>query len=130
MSKNVSNQFKNVIKNGGPFYAHAVITLADGTITTMTSDMDFSMEGNEYSEGGDSGFPLGAALSKTITIRLDNTVTEDPLQDSDALDILDSQGRPILATRKSLYNDYYYARIVLYTETDLPDGTTERIQEG
>lgn len=130
MAKNVSNQFKNIIKNGGPFYAHAVITLADGTITTMTSDMDFSMEGNEYSEGGDSGFPLGAALSKTITIRLDNTVTEDPLQDSDALDILDSQGRTILATRKSLYNDYYYARIVLYTEADLPDGTTERIQEG
>lgn len=130
MAKNVSNQFKNIIKNGGPFYAHAVITLADGTIVTMTSDMDFSMEGNEYSEGGDSGFPLGAALSKTITIRLDNTVTEDPLQDSDSLNILDSQGRPILATRKSLYNDYYYARIVLYTEADLPDGTTERIQEG
>ena len=28
--KNVSNEFKNIIKSGGPFYAYASITLKNG----------------------------------------------------------------------------------------------------
>lgn len=130
MSKNVSNQFKNIIKNGGPFYAYAVMTLADGTEITLTSENDFTVSGSGYSEESDSGFPFGSALSKIITLNLDNTVTSEPLKDTQSENILDTQNNTIIVSRKSEKYDYYYARIVLYTEADLPDGTTERVQEG
>lgn len=130
MAKNVSNNFKNIIKNGGPFYSYAVMTLADGTVIELSSENDFTISGSGYSEDSESGFPLGSALSKAITLNLDNTVTPEPLQDTVSDDILDTQNDEILTERKSKNYDYYYARIVLYTEADLPDGTTERIQEG
>ena len=130
MSKNVSDNFKNIIKNGGPFYSYAVMTLADGTEIELTSEKDFTISGSGYSEESDSGFPLGSALSKIITLNLDNTVTPEPLQDTVSDNILDTQNDEILTERKSKNYDYYYSRIVLYTEADLPDGTTERIQEG
>ena len=130
MAKNVSNNFKNIIKNGGPFYSYAVMTLADGTVIELSSENDFTISGSGYSEDSESGFPLGSALSKAITLSLDNTVTPEPLQDTVSDDILDTQNDEILTERKSKNYDYYYARIVLYTEADLPDGTTERIQEG
>lgn len=130
MSKNVSNNFKNVIKAGGPFYSYAVMTLADGTVIELTSENDFSLSGSMYSEDSGSGFPLGSALSKSITLTLDNTIVPEPLQDTTLKNILDTQGEDILTTKKSPNYDYYYARIALYTEADLPDGTIERIQEG
>lgn len=130
MSKNVSTNFKNVIKNGGPFYSYAVITLSDGTKIDLTSDYDFLDSDNEYSEGSESGFPIGAAISKVITLNLDNTVDVVPLKDTDSENILDSHGNQILISKRSQNYDYYYARIALYTEVDLPDGTVERIQEG
>lgn len=130
MSKNVSDNFKNIIKNGGPFYSYAVMTLADGTEIELTSEKDFTISGSGYSEESDSGFPLGSALSKIITLNLNNTVTPEPLQDTVSDNILDTQNDEILTERKSKNYDYYYSRIVLYTEADLPDGTTERIQEG
>lgn len=130
MAKNVSNNFKNIIKNGGPFYSYAVMTLADGTVIELSSENDFTISGSGYSEDSESGFPLGSALSKAITLSLDNTVTPEPLQDTVSDNILDTQNEEILTEKKSKNYDYYYARIVLYTEADLPDGTTERIQEG
>lgn len=105
MSKNVSNNFKNAIKAGGPFYSYATVTLKDGTELTYTSEKDFSISGTEYSEGTDSGFPFGLAMSKMTTLILNNT---------------DAQNK----------YDYYYARIALFTEADMPDGTVERVQEG
>ena len=105
MAKNVSNNFKNVIKEGGPFYAYASVLFADGSTQIMTSETDFSQKGNSYSEDGETGFPLGSSLSKSITLSVD-------------------------ATSRNNDVDYYQARITLYTEADLPDGTTERIQEG
>lgn len=104
--KNVSNAFKEVIKNGGPFYAYAKFVLADGTQLTMTSQKDFYIDGNTYGQSGSGGFPLGEAISKTIDIGIDN-----------------------YDDRYSKY-DFYKAIITLYTEADLADGTTERIQEG
>lgn len=130
MSKNVSNQFKNIIKNGGPFYSYAVMTLANGTEIELTSENDFTVSENGYSESAESGFPLGEALSKVITLNLDNTVDTDTLQDTNSEDILDTQNDVIYTQKKSQSYDYYYARAVLYTEADLPDGTKERIQEG
>lgn len=106
MAKNVSNLFKDVIRNGGPFYCYASVVLADGTEITLDSKNDFCIDGNGYDESSGSGFPLGVALSKSINIGILNT--DD---------------------RFSEY-DFYMAKITLYTEADLSDGTKERIKEG
>lgn len=130
MAKNVSNQFKNIIKNGGPFYAYAAVTFADGSQTIMNSKTDFMATGNGYSESSEAGFPLGVAISKTITLNIDNTTAYESIQDTEGRHIQDTTGEDILANKKSVEEDYYNARIVLYTEADLPDGTQERVQEG
>ncbi len=104
--KNVSNAFKEVIKNGGPFYAYAKFKLVDGTELEMTSRKDFYISGNSYTQGGQGQFPLGEAVSKTIDIGIDN-----------------------LDERYSSY-DFNGCQIVLYTEADLANGTIERLQEG
>lgn len=106
MAKNVSNLFKEVIQNGGPFYCYADVVLSDGTVLTLDSESDFCIDGNSYEESGGSGFPLGVALSKSINIGILNT--DD---------------------RFSAY-DFYMAKITLYTEADLSDGTKERVKEG
>lgn len=104
--KNVSNNFKKVIKNGGPFYSYAKVLFSDGSEITLNSEDDFSISDNGYSESGGDDLPLGSALSKTITLSLFN---EDE--------------------RFSDY-DFFYSQITLYTEADLEDGTQERINEG
>lgn len=103
--KNVSNEFKNIIKSGGPFYAYASITLKNGEKLVLDSENDFFISGNGYTEDGGDGFPLGSALSKSITLVIDN-----------------------LDERYSNY-DFYYAQISLYTEADVSSGT-ERLLEG
>ena len=130
MAKSVSDNFKNIIKAGGPFYAYASVLLSTGETVVMTSEQDFTLTGNGYSEDGGTGFPLGMALSRSITLNIDNTSIIDSLKDISSDNILDHKSEDILATRKSAKTDYYQARITLYTEADLPDGTTERIREG
>lgn len=93
--KNVSNEFKNIIKSGGPFYAYASITLKNGKKLTLDSDNDFFISGNGYTEDGGDGFPLGSALSKSVTLVIDN-----------------------IDERFSKY-DFYYAQISLFTEVDI-----------
>lgn len=105
--KNVSYKFKEIIHNGGPFYAYAKVVLADGQELEFDSENDFLVDGNGYSEsGGVSSFPLGVAVAKAITLNLDNS------------------------NEKYSNYDFYYARITLYTEAELDNGTTERIKEG
>lgn len=104
--KNVSTEFKKIEKSGGPFYAYAKCTLLDGTELNFDSYSDFYAEGNSFSESGGGGFPLGVALSKQITITLDNH-----------------------DERYSEY-DFFGAKIVLYTEADLSNGAHERVLEG
>lgn len=106
MARNVSNEFKNVIANGGPFYAYAEILLQDGTQLTITSEDDLLVDGNEIQESGGDGFPLGVALSRTLNMSIDNT--DDRYSDY----------------------DFYYARITMYTEIDLSSGGVERLKEG
>ena len=72
MAKNVSAEFKNIIKSGGPFYAYAVVTLRNGKRLVLDSDHDFYISGNKYVEDGGGGFPLGSAISKSITLVIDN----------------------------------------------------------
>lgn len=103
--KNVSNEFKNIIKTGGPFYAYAVVTLKNGEKLTLDSDNDFYISGNGYVEDGGDGFPLGSALSKSITLVIDN-----------------------LDERYSK-NDFYYARITLFTESDMDNRTFEELRD-
>lgn len=104
--KNVSNDFRKVIRAGGPFYAYAKVVFSNGEELELTSQNDFYIDGNNYTESGGDGFPLGAAVSKTIDIGIDNS-----------------------DERFSDY-DFYYARITMYTEADLPSGKIERIKEG
>lgn len=103
--KNVSTAFKQAIANNQPIYAHAVITLADTTQLTLTSQNDFFISGNGYSEGGTDGFMLGETICKTINISIDN-----------------HDGR------YSQY-DFYKSKIALLSEIDLTNGT-ESIAEG
>lgn len=99
--KNASALLKKYIKKGGAFYAYAVVTLSTGEKLTLTSDRDFMISPNSYTEqGGSDGFPLGAAVSKTITLTIDN-----------------------IDERYSKY-DFYYARIALYTETQYTEAYT------
>lgn len=93
--KNVSNEFKNIIKSGGPFYAYASITLKNGEKLYLDSENDFFISGNGYTEDGGDGFPLGSALSKSVTLVIDN-----------------------IDERFSKY-DFYYAQISLFTEADI-----------
>ena len=93
--KNVSNEFKDIIKAGGPFYAHATITLKNGEKLVLDSDNDFFISGNEYTEDGGDGFPLGSALSKSVTLVIDN-----------------------IDERYSKC-DFYYAQFSLFTEADM-----------
>ena len=102
--KNVSNAYKKVIEQGGPFYLRAKVTLADSTILELTPERDFQIDGNGIVQNGGSGFPLGVAVSKTLTIALDNS--DD---------------------RYSNY-DFVNARITPKTEAYTEDGT-EWIQE-
>lgn len=105
--KNVSIAYRNKIEDGADLYAYAEITLANGTELELTSEEDFIIDGNGYSESaGASSFPLGTAVAKTITLNIDNS-----------------------DERFSQY-DFWYARIVLYTQCELDDGTTESIKEG
>lgn len=71
--KNVSNAYKKVIEQGGPFYLRAKVTLADSTVLELTPERDFQIDGNGIVQDGGSGFPLGVAVSKTLTIALDNS---------------------------------------------------------
>lgn len=131
MSKNVSDNFKNIIKTGGAFYAYAKVTLSNGSTFELDSKNNFMSTGNGYSEGSESGFPLGSAISKLIRITIDNAlVAEELLQDTTNENIQDTTGDNISTLIQKFSADLYNARIVLYTEVDIPNGTQERVQEG
>lgn len=107
--KNLSNKAKLSIYNKCPIYAYAKIILADRTELTLTSQEDFFISGNSYSQSGGDGFPLGVAVCKTINVCIDN--------------------------HSGKYNEYdfYKATISLFTEIDINDNgitTVERIPEG
>lgn len=131
MSKNVSNNFKKVIKAGGPFYAYARMTLSDGSTVELDSERDFISSGNSIQEGSESGFPLGSAISKSVNITIDSEVAvEEFLQDTAKKNIKDTKNDDISAKMRRVISDLYNSRITLYTEVDIQNGTKERIQEG
>lgn len=71
--RNVSNAFKEKMKDRRDFYATAEITFTDGTIKTL-SKADFNIKGNTVVQGAaTSSFPLGVLSSKQITLSLLNS---------------------------------------------------------
>lgn len=105
--KSASHAFKRAMAAGAPLLCYADIVTANGVKLSFGPDDDFLIDGNSISDGsGSSGFPLGAAVAKTVTINIDNS--DD---------------------RYSAY-DFYMARVTAWTGIDLDDGTTERIREG
>lgn len=104
--RSVSNAFKNVIKDGGPFYAYAQINLQSGGTLNLNSQDDFFVSGNKYDQSCSTAFPMGYAVCKTIDIGINNT--------DDTYSV----------------HDFDEARIVLYTEIDTDNNSVERLQEG
>ena len=104
--RSVSNAFKKVIKDGGPFYAYAQINLQSGGILNLNSQDDFFVSGNKYDQSCSTAFPMGDAVCKTLDIGINNT--------DDTYSVHDFDG----------------AQIVLYTEIDTDNNSVERLQEG
>ena len=102
----MSNNFRRAVQVGGPFYAYAVITLADNTQLQLDSRNDFFISGNKYDHSFSAAFPMGEAACKVLDIGINNTDDRYSVHDFDG------------------------AQIVLYTEIGDIDGTYERMQEG
>ena len=104
--KSVSTTFKNKILQNVPIYAKATATLQDNTVLNLTSENDFFITGNSYSEGGTNGFMLGEAICKTVALSIDN--------------------------HDSRYSNYDFngASIVLDSYVDITANTIEPLREG
>ena len=78
---NVSAEFRDLMERRTDFKEHAEITLADGTVLTL-SEKDFSMSNNSVTDGaGENAIPLGAAIERSIQVELMND--EGHMQDCD-----------------------------------------------
>lgn len=105
--KNVSTAFREQVKNGAIIYPYADVTLSDGSTLALSPEKNFRVTGNSITQtAGNNSFPLGAAISKTLKLTIDN---------SDG----SFDGRDFLA-----------AKITLKSGVILADGTTEKIKDG
>lgn len=78
---NVSREFKQVMKTRTDFTETAEITFADGRTLSLTQS-DFTVSGNGITDGaGNSSFPLGVAVEKSVRVELMNA--DDHLSDYD-----------------------------------------------
>ena len=69
---NVSNEFKQLMKQRTDFRAEATVTFSDDS-TIDLSPANFTIKNNGYTDGaGSNGLPLGVLIGKTIGIELDN----------------------------------------------------------
>ena len=101
-----TEEFKNILADGTePLYEELDITFPDGSKRTFLDEI--SPDGSEFSDGaGDSSFPIGATICKTLTFYLDNTDGE-----------LDEK-------------KFYGSRIIAYLTFLNGDGTKTRIKKG
>ena len=105
--KNVSTAFREQVKKGAIIYPYADVTLSDGSTLTLSPEKNFRVTGNSITQtAGNNSFPLGAAISKTIKLTIDNS---DGSFDE---------------------KDFLAAKITLKSGVILADGTTEKIKEG
>ncbi len=69
---NVSNEFRILMNQRTDFKQNAEITLADGTLLTL-SEKDFTISNNSVADGaGSNGIPFGVAICRNIQIELMN----------------------------------------------------------
>lgn len=69
---NVSDEFRNTMRNRTNFEEEATVTLADGTVLELTAK-DFTVTNNYMTEGsGIEQIPIGAAVSKSVQIEIMN----------------------------------------------------------
>lgn len=105
--KNVSTAFREQVKKGAIIYPYADATLSDGSTLTLSPEKNFRVTGNSITQTtGNNSFPLGAAISKTIKLTIDNS--------NGSFD----------------KKDFLAAKITLKSGVILADGTTEKIKEG
>lgn len=102
--RNISNEFREAIQNGGPFYIYATVTLKNNTQLQLDSENDFFISGNKYDHSFSAAFPMGEAACKVLDIGINN------------------------ATDNYSANDFESAEIVLYTE--IGNNPYHRMQEG
>lgn len=103
---NVSNDFKERMKESRTFKSYAEITFPDGKALTLDSSQ-FTVGNNNLVDGaGISSFPIGVAVQKNIQIEILNDAEQ--------------------------YKDYDFvgAKIRNYLDFRLNNGTTERIEKG
>ena len=94
------------VKKGAIIYPYADVTLSDGSTLTLSPEKNFRVTGNSITQtAGNNSFPLGAAISKTIKLTIDNS---DGSFDE---------------------KDFLAAKITLKSGVILADGTTEKIKE-
>lgn len=104
---NVSDAFKEALKNRSDFQYYASITLVDGTELGEFGPGDIELKNNSLTDGFfSSSFPLGAAVSRSAVLGLSN--------DDDSL----------------TGYDFYGASIKLRLSFTLDDGTAEEINLG
>ena len=101
-----TNEFKSLLAEGTePLYEELDVTFPDGTKRTFLDEI--SPDGSEFSDGaGDSSFPIGSVICKTLTFDLDNT--------DGGLD----------------EKKFYGAKIIAYLTFLNEDGTKTRIKKG
>ena len=101
-----TEEFKSLLTEGiSPLYEELDVTFPDGTKRTFLDEI--SPDGSEFSDGaGDSSFPIGSVICKTLTFDLDNT--------DGGLD----------------EKKFYGARIIAYLTFLSEDGTKIRIKKG
>lgn len=94
------------------FRERAKITFADDTTIELDSGQFSASENTITDAAGASSFPLGVAVSKGIQLNISNAEDEE--------------------TGEQPFSSYYFygARIHLWIEVDLTDGTTEIIEVG
>lgn len=69
---NVSNEFRILMNQRTDFKQNAEITLADGTLLTL-SEKDFTIANNSVVDGaGSNGIPLGVAICRNVQIEIMN----------------------------------------------------------
>lgn len=111
MAINVSNEYKEYIKNKRLFHGKAQITLANGTILDL-SDEDFMSGGIaiEDSTSSPSSFDIGTVIINQLTLRLNNTENKFSQYDFNGASILPYVGLELSETtewlRKGVFEVY------------------------
>ncbi|WP_310603467.1 hypothetical protein [Anaerosporobacter sp.] len=108
MAINVSNEYKEYIKNQRRFHGKAQITLANGTILNLT-DEDFMSGGIaiEDATSGTSSFDIGSVIINQLTLKLNNTEDKFSLYDFNGASILPYVGLELSNTIEWLHKGIF-----------------------